>query len=372
MDQPELLEVTVAPNGAAPDDEETTKADTAGLSPGTLVYVGEKRTTPVRVTVTDYAPDSFQVRAITYLEECLAYRETPSNTWIDVDAVHDITVVRQLGELFNIDPLVLEDIVDTEQRPRLDDYGSYLFIILKMTYQSRLTQETVIEQVSLIVGDHYVLSFQERNEGDAFVSVRRRLRAGLGRIRTMGPDYLAYALMDAIVDNYFIVLEKFNDEIEELQEELYRNTDADIPERLHELERKLSAFRKAVWPLRESIGLLSRERSSVIRKGTHKYIRDLSNNVVQVIDATELSLDQLGRLHNLYLARLSHRMNEIIKVLTLVSAIFIPLTFIVGVYGMNFDEMPELRSPLGYPGVLLFMAATAGLMLLYFKRKRWL
>lgn len=350
----------------------TTKADTVGLSPGALVYVGRERRNPVRVTVTDYTEHDLHFYRIDYVEECEPYRCTPTTTWIDVDAVHDVEVVRRLGDLYHIDPLALEDIVDTHQRPKLEDYGDYVFIVLKMLYHAPQTEGVTVEQVSLIIGDHYVISFQEGIEGDVFDPVRRRLRTAMGRIRRMGPDYLAYALMDAIVDNYFIILEEYNEAIEYLQEELLTHPGKDVISRIHALEKRLTAFRKAVWPLRESIGQLSREQSHLFEASTHKYLRDLYDHVLQVIDATESCLDQLGRLHDIYLTSLSHRLNEVMKVLTILSAIFIPLTFVAGLYGMNFEFMPELREPMAYPLVLIFMALMSAGMLVYFKRRGWL
>jgi magnesium transporter len=266
---------------------------------------------------------------------------------------------------------MLEDILNTDQRPKMEDFGSYIYIVLKMFYPAEPGTEFNTEQVSLILGPNYLISFQESEE-DVFEAIRERIRNGKGRLRKLGADYLAHAVLDTIVDHYFVVLEKLGEREEDLEEVLTKNPTTRTLQAIHQLKREMIFLRKSVWPLREVISGLERAESPLIQASTGIYLRDIYDHTIQVIDNVETFRDMLSGMIDIYLSSISNRMNEIMKVLTIIATIFIPLTFIVGLYGMNFKYMPELEWPWGYPAVLLLMAAVSGFMLLYFKRKKWL
>jgi len=345
----------------------------SGLMPGTLVYVGDKSATAVQVTIIDYTESVFQERQVQTLEECILFRESPSVTWINVDATHQVEIVQKLGDCFGIHPLIQEDILNTEQRPKLEDFGDYLYVVLKMLSANGNGDGMLAEQVSLILGPNFVISFQEEGkEGDLFEVVRERLRSSKGKLRKMGADYLLYALLDAIVDGYFVILERLGERIEVLEEELLANPSQLTLQNIHTLKREMIFLRKSVWPLREVISGLQRGESSLIGETTGPYLRDVYDHTIQVIDAVESFRDMLAGMLDIYLSSISNRLNEVMKLLTIIATIFIPLTFIVGLYGMNFKFMPELEWRWGYPTVLLVMVGVAGLMLTFFRRKRWL
>ena len=343
----------------------------AGLPPGTLVHIGEKKAEKVRIRLIDYDEEHFEEREISSIEECCGYKEKPSVTWINIDGIHELDVAETLGRHYDLHPLVLEDILNTDQRPKMEDYESHLFLILKMITYDEAQKLLHMEQVSVIVGRHFVLSFQE-SEGDVFESVRERLRKGKGRIRKGGPDYLAYALMDAVVDNYFLVLEKIGEDIEELEEEVIEKPAPETVESIHNLKRELLFLRKSVWPLREAVASLEKGESPLIQEKTTVYLRDVYDHTIQVIDTIETFRDMVSGMMDVYLSSLSNRMNEVMKVLTIIATLFIPLTFIAGIYGMNFKYMPELEWHYGYGLVWLVMALLASLMLIYFRKKKWL
>lgn len=318
-----------------------------------------------------YDGDSIREKKSASMEECALYRNNPGVLWVNVDGANQEEVLKSLGQCFGLHPLVLEDISDTRQRPKIEDHESYLYVILKMMSYDPTTNKIIIEQTSMVIGENFVLSFGER-EGDVFDVVRERLRQGTGRIRKMGADYLAYNLLDAIIDNYFIVLEALGDEIEAVEEELLRKPHTRVLGQIHILKREMMFMHKAIWPLREVIGVLSRGESALVKQGTLAYLRNVYDNTVQAMDTTEIYRDMLSGMLDVYLSSTSNRMNEIMKVLTIISTIFIPLTFIAGVYGMNFRVMPELEWKWGYPGSLLLMGGVAVIMVLYFKRRKWL
>jgi magnesium transporter len=345
-----------------------------GLPPGTLVHVGEERTGPVQITILDYDEGELQEFCVTSIDKFLDFKAKPSVTWIDVVGVHKPEVIEKIGDRFGIHPLVLEDIVHTEQRPKMEDFDDYVFIVLKMLASLETDdgeEEIRSEQVSLIVGRGFVISFQE-TEGDVFDSVRDRIRKSKGKIRKRGADYLAYALIDAVVDNYFLILEDVGEDLEVLEDELVTNPTPDTSKQIHDMKRDMIFLRKSVWPLREVISRLARGESEIFEESTAIYLRDVYDHTVQVIDAIETFRDILSGMLDVYLSSISNRMNEVMKVLTIIATIFIPLTLVAGIYGMNFDYMPELRWHWGYPAVLLFMFVTGFLMLLYFRRKGWL
>ncbi len=341
-----------------------------GLPPGSLVHVGEKKVKRISITIIDYDKTQFQDKEAKKVEECFPFKDKPTVTWINIDGIHDTKVIKKIGEHFNLHPLLLEDILNTGQRPKMEDFKNYIFIVLKMLYYEEKESEIKDEQVSLILGSNFVISFQER-EGDIFNPIRERIRNGKGRIRNMDADYLTYALIDAIVDNYFIILEKIGEKIEGIEEELLINPKPEILQAIHSLKREMIFLRKSVWPLREIISGLERGESSLIEKSTLIYLRDVYDHTIQVIDTIEAFRDMLSGMLDTYLSSVSNRMNDVMKVLTVIATIFIPLTFIVGIYGMNFRYMPELEWPFGYPLILFVMVAVAITMFFYFRRKKW-
>jgi magnesium transporter len=341
-----------------------------GLPPGTPVFVGEKREEEAKISIIDYDEKNFQEREAKTIEECFPFKDTPTVTWINIDGIHDVDIIDKIGKHFDLHPLIMEDIMNTEQRPKMEDFGNYLYVVLKMLYYDDEENETKVEQVSMILGDNFVISFQER-EGDIFDPIRERIRNGKGRIRKMDSDYLAYSLLDAIVDNYFTILEKLGEWIEELEEKVVTDPRPGTLQDIHRLKREMVFLRKSVWPLRELINGLERGESPLIHKSTSVYLRDVYDHTIQVIDTIETYRDILSGMHDTFLSSISNRMNEIMKVLTIIATIFIPLTFIAGIYGMNFEFMPELKWRWAYFVVWGVMIVIAISMMTYFKRKKW-
>jgi magnesium transporter len=349
----------------------------AGLPPGTPVHVGAQVAEEVKISVINYDQTRYEIIHPEDPQECSIYREKATVTWINVDGLHRIEVIENLCSCFGIHPLTVEDILNTTQRPKLDIFDDYIFLVIKMQTYNTDTRQIDVEQVSFILGKNYLLSFQEK-AGDTFDGVRNRISNSKGRIRKMKADYLAYALLDSIIDNYFSVLEKVGEEIEFMEEELVNDPAAETLHRIHILKREMILLRRSVWPLREVINSLLRgEETDLIGEAIYFYLKDLYDHTIQIIDTIETFRDIISGMIDIYLSSASNRMNEIMKVLTVFAAIFIPLTFIAGIYGMNFDRtasplnMPELGWFYGYPFALSLMVATAFGMLIYFKRKKW-
>jgi magnesium transporter len=347
------------------------RSEKKGLPPGTVVYVGEKKSEEVKIRIMDFDEGHFEEKEVREVEESFPFKDKPTVTWINIDGVHEVDVIEKIGKQFNLHPLVLEDIANTGQRPKIEDFAEYIFLVLKMLYYDEKEGETKAEQVSLVLGANWLISFQER-EGDVFDSVRERIRSDKGRIRKMGADYLIYALVDSVVDHYFQILEKIGEEVEEIEDELVTNPAPETLHKIHDLKRQMIFLRKSVWPLREVINRLERWESPLVHKSTYIYLRDVYDHTIQVIDAIETFRDMLSGMLDIYLSSVSNRMNEVMKVLTIIATIFIPLTLVAGIYGMNFEYMPELEWPWGYPMVLLGMLIIGLLMVMYFRRKRWL
>ena len=342
-----------------------------GLPSETLVYTGEKIDGKIKIHVIDYDEANFIEQELAGVEACIPYKNKPTVTWINVDGVHNVPLLEKLGDCFGLHRLVMEDIMNTYQRPKMEDFGEYLYVVFKMLTSGK-NGETVTEQISLILGENYVLSFQEGVEGDVFNLIRERIRNSKGRIRKMGADYLAYSLLDAVVDNYFVVLEAFGDKIELIETELIENPTQKTVQKLYQLKRELIFLHNAVWPLREAVSALGKHESALIREATSPYLKDVYDHVIHVIDSVDIYREMLSSMLDMYLSSVSNRLNEVMKVLTVISLIFMPITFIAGVYGMNFKYMPELEWHWGYPSVLLVMVGISILMIFYFKRKKWL
>ena len=340
----------------------------AGLPPGTLVHIGEARALQVGVHAIRYDAERSEEQAVERIETLAP----PSGgvLWLDVTGLHDAALLERLGKAFGLHPLLMEDVLNTEQRPKLEDYGECLFIVLKRLYLEPSQAAVVSEQVSLVLGRGFVISFRE-SDTPIFDPVRQRLLGARGRLRAQGPDYLAHALIDTVVDGYFEVLERFGEEIERLEECLLECPTPEAVQSMHRMKRELIFLRKSVWPLREVIGGLERSDSVLLGEGIGLYLRDVYDHSIHVIDTVESYRDMLSGMLDVYLSSLSNRMNEIMKVLTIIATIFIPLTFIAGVYGMNFKYMPELEWHWGYFASLGMMLAVALGLVAYFKRKRW-
>jgi len=343
----------------------------AGLSPGTLVHDGDKKVEKAKITIIDFDATQFQEKEVDTVEECFPFRDTPTVTWINIDGLHEVGIIEKIGKHFSIHPLILEDILHTGQRPKMEDFEDYIFLVVKMFYYDEKDDEIKMEQVSLLLGSNFVISFQER-EGDIFDPIRERIRNHKGRIRMMKADYLGYALLDTIVDNYFIILEKVGENIENMEEELVTRPTPETLQTIHNLKRELIVLRKSIWPLREVVNSLERGESPLINEATGVYLRDVYDHTIQVIDTIETFRDMVSGMLDIYLSSISNKMNEVMKVLTIIATIFIPLTFVAGIYGMNFEFMPELKWHWGYFAALLVMVAVAVIMVFYFRRKRWL
>ena len=344
---------------------------TLGLPPGSLVYTGDKVPESVTINLIRYDIKNVEEKTLKNIDECAPYLEAGGVVWINVDGLSDIDLLRKAGELFDIHQLLLEDILNLDQRPKVEEHGKNLLIILKMLDRG-LNESTVTgEQVSILLGDRCVITFQE-HAGDVFDSIRERIRKGLSRIRKMGNDYLAYALIDAIVDNYYFILDQFNEQVNDLDEEVRERPSMETSHNIGALKRELLKIRRSVWPLREVLHRLASGEYRRIKKSTEIFIRDTYDNTVQIIDAVETLRDLVSGMRDSYLSTISFQMNKVMNVLTIIATIFIPLTFIAGIYGMNFQRMPELGWRFGYPLVLGAMAGIGITMLLFFKRKRWL
>lgn len=346
-------------------------AKKTGLPPGSLVFTGRQKTGKPRIDIIDYDHDSIKEEQAVTIEKCFPYRDTKTVTWIDVKGIHDIALITKKGEHFNIHPLILEDILNVNQRPKVEVFNHYIFVVLKMLSYNETLNKVESEQVSLILGENYVITLQEKEE-DIFDPLRERIRESKGRIRTMSADYLCYAILDIITDHYFLMLEKIGEQMEDFEEELMLGAKQETLRELYILKRENMLLRKSVWPLREVITHLERSESLLIRKKTVPYLRDLYDHTIQVIDTVETYRDLIGGLLELYLSSVNNRMNEIMKVLTIIATIFMPLTFIAGIYGMNFRYMPELDWPWAYFTVLIIMLLIAIGMLYFFRKKKWI
>ena len=340
-----------------------------GLPPGTLVHIGERKSEKVTVTVFRYSTTSCEELQVEQLDQ-LSPPADESVIWINVGGVHKVEMVETLGKQFSLHPLLLEDVMNTDQRPKLDDYEAYIFLVMKMLSLTD-RKDIAVEQVSFVLGKNYVISFQE-NGTDVFQPVRERLRGGKGRLRQSGADYLLYALVDAIVDQYFAVLELSGEQIEAVQQAVVDDPKPETLNEIHALKRQLLFVRRAVWPLRDVMTNLSRSDCPFLQHPTKLFFRDVYDHVVQIVDTIEILREMVSASLDIYLSSVSYRLNAIMRVLTVITTIFMPLSFIASIYGMNFEYMPELRSPWGYPLVLGVMAAVGVGMLVLFRNKRWL
>ncbi len=344
-----------------------------GMAPGTMVFIGEQKQDKTCIDVIHYSDTALNELRYVTVNQCMDFAKSPGVTWINVNGIHDTGLIESLGKSFDLHPLTLEDIVNTSQRLKIEEFPNYIFIVLKMISFSEAENKIEIEHVSLILGDNCVISFQEKeDENDVFDGVRDRIRSAKGRIRSMKSDYLAYSLMDAVVDHYFLAVERIIDRIEDIDDRIMAEPKPEDISEIHRLKRDILSLRKAVWPLREEIGSIEKSGLSMIHPETRVFWRDLYDHTIQIIDMVETFRDILGSMHDTWLSGMSNRMNQIMKVLTVISTVFIPLTFIAGVYGMNFEYMPELKWHLGYYIIWGLMLAIGIGLLICFKRKKWI
>lgn len=344
----------------------------SGLPPGTLIHIGKKRSEKVRITVFEYNEEGYRERELDSVSDYISPEDKRSITWINIDGLHRTDVIETLGKIFQLHPLTLEDIVNTGQYPKLEDYGNYLFIVLKMHSYHERKNFIETEQVSLCIYSNVILSFQEEPKKDLFDPIRQRIRTGKGKIRTLSADYLAYSLIDAVVDSYFIILERLGERISVLEEMVMTEPNQHFLKEIQTIKRDMIFLRKSIWPLREVIRSMERGDSSLIHDSVHIYLRDVYDHTIRIIETIDAFRDILAGLLDIYLSSVSNRTNAVMKVLTIIATIFMPLTFIAGVYGMNFRYMPELEWRWGYPLILLGMMTLGISMLVIFKRKKWL
>lgn len=340
-----------------------------GTPPGTLSYTGVHQSDRIKITLIEFSENEFFEQEFYDLSECLNHVKENMVKWINIEGVHNIELVEKIGKIYKIHPLTLEDIVHVDQRPKFEDYDHYILAIMKMIRYEKSVQA---EQLSIILVDNTVISFQEPEGGDAFDLIRTRLRQAKGRVRKHGADYLFYALMDAVVDYYFHVLEIIGDQVAKIEEEIIEEPRQGSLIALYQLKREVIYLRKQVWPLRDMLSNLQRSETEFIEEGTMLFFRDLQDHTTRIIDTVETYRDLLSGIMDIYLSTNANRMNEVMKVLTILSSIFIPVTFIAGVYGMNFEFMPELRSPYGYAAVWVVMLSIMLGLVWYFKRKKWM
>jgi magnesium transporter len=342
-----------------------------GLPPGSLIHVGEKKAEKLNIQLIDYDENSLLEKKLSTIEETFQYRDQPAVSWINITGIHDVDSIEKLGKHFKIHPLTLEDIVNTEQRPKFEEYEQYVFIVCKMLYFDPGKIELISEQLSLVLGKTFLITFQER-ELDVFSSVRERIRKAKGKIRKSGCDYLTYTLVDGIVDHYFVILESIGESIESLEEDLFETPDEDTFKKIYGLKRKIIQLRKLVWPFREVLNRIIKTESLFFGQSTEVFLRDVYDHALRVIETIESYRDLLNSMLDLHMTTMSNRMNEVMKILTIMATIFIPITFIAGIYGMNFKYMPELEWKFGYAGVWMIIIVILVAMIVFFRRKKWI
>jgi len=346
-------------------------AKRVALPPGTLVHLGDKALENALFSVIVYDKDTFKKYEPVTFQEALGYMKPDKISWLNITGLHDTDLLQEVGNHFQIHPLTLEDILNTGQRPKAELFPEYIFLVLKMIHYDEEQHSLDIEQVSFVLGKNFVITFQER-PGDVMDALRDRIAQAKGHVRQRGADYLFYSIVDIIIDHYFTSLEELSDDIEQLEMEVLEKPSSSSSGQLHHIKRELLFLRKSVWPMREQITVLLREGHPLITADTVPYLRDLYDHVIQVIDTVEIFRDMLSGLLDIYLSSISNRLNDVMRILTIIATIFMPLTFIAGIYGMNFKYMPELHQPLGYPVVLILCVIIAVGMVAFFKRKGWL
>jgi len=342
-----------------------------GLAPGSLVFIGNKKMEHIRIRVIDYDKSKLNETQIDDISKGKEFKETKTVTWINIDGLHELTLMQEIGDIFDLHPLLLEDILNTGQRPKLEEFDNCLFLVLKMLRYDKEKQVILAEQLSMVLGSTYLLTFQEQ-PGDVFEPVRERIRKQKGRIRGTGIDYLAYALLDTVVDNYISIIERLGEQIEDIEEDVLTNPKPAVMDKINTFKREMNYLRKSIRPLREAIIQLLKLDSELIKENTIPFLKDLLDLITQATEAIDTYREMLSDQLNIYNSSISNRMNDIMKVLTIFAAIFIPLTFIAGIYGTNFEYVPELHFKYSYFIFWGVMISVAIAMLAFFKRKDWI
>ena len=343
--------------------------DEPGSEPGTLIIEPDAK--PSRIILIDYDEDNAIRKVDITPNACAPYIGTNTVSWMDIQGLGSETVLKQVGDIFNLHPLLLEDVVNVPQRPKLEDYNNQLLVISQMVRLKEDESGFDTEQVSFVLGKRYLLSFQEEELQDCFEIVRDRIRTSQGRVRKSGADYLTYLLLDTIIDGYFPVVEHYEDRIEALEDAIISNPDRETMQEIYDVRRELLALRRLIWPMRNVLHLLMRDHHGIVSDEVQIYFRDSYDHVIQILEIIEAYRELAASLMDVYMSTMGNKLNEIMKFLTVISTIFIPLTFIVGVYGMNFENMPELKGEWSYFMVWLVMLAVAGGLIFYFWRKGW-
>jgi magnesium transporter len=346
-------------------------SDKSGLSPGSIVHIGEQKVDRVKIYVIDYNSEKLEVKEFDSLEDTYALRDTDTVSWINIIGLHDPDILNSIGSHFGIHALTLEDIVNTETRPKVEVFEDYIFIVLKMVFYHEEEENVELEQLSIILGKNAVITFQEK-DGDIFDPIRNRINITNGRLRKRGADYLTYALIDVVVDNYYFILENIGETLEALEDQVLENPDKSIPFKIQNLKKDILLLRKTLWPLREAINILNKQDTELLADTMHPFLQDLYDHAIQVVDTLETFREMAIGILDLYQSIISNRMNEVMKVLTIVASIFIPLTFIAGIYGMNFEYMPELKWPFGYFMILTIMIILGLSLVIFFRKRKWL
>ena len=341
-----------------------------GLQPGSLIHIGERKAEYTRIELISYDSESFEVLEFENVEQFLSYRSPHKVSWINIDGLHDTEVIKKIGEYFKIHSLTMEDILNTVQRPKMDGFDEYIYIVLKMLDYDQQSQTISSEQLSLIIKNDLVISFQEK-VGDVFDHLRHRIRVDKGRLRRAGADYLAYAILDSVVDRYFVLLEWLEDRTEKVEDQLINYPDKETLQNIYGLKTDLIFLKKLVWPLRDVITVLKRDENTIFQQSTYIYLSDVYDHIIFIIEMLESFKETVSGMVELYISSTGIKMNEVMKFLTIIATIFIPLTFIAGVYGMNFNNMPELKWHWGYHLVLILMLVLALSMIAYFKKQKW-
>lgn len=352
-------------------DSVTNISEKYGMSPGSLVHVGNVLEAESRMSIIDYSNENLDEQSIKSVNEILPYIDKETVTWLNVEGLNDVEHIESIGSILNIHPLVLEDILNTHQRPKFEEYDHYLYIVLKKLTLGNEKFSVSYEQISILVLDNFVVTFTEKS-GDLFEPLKQRLMNSKGRLRNMGSDYLTYAILDTIVDRIFVLLDVLDETIESIEEELLTNLTSATLAIIQQLKRDLIYIRKSISPLRELLAAILRSDSPIIEERTNIYFRDVYDHALRITESTESYRDMLSGLLDIYMSSVSNKMNEVMKVLTVFAAIFIPLTFIAGIYGMNFEYMPELKWKWAYPALWIAFITIAVILLIYFKKKRWL
>lgn len=352
-------------------DSLTNISDKSGMPPGTLVHVGDIHEDESSISVIDYSKENIEERFIASIDEMLPYLDRNTVTWLNIEGLNDTAPIESVGRILNIHPLVLEDILNTHQRPKFEEYDNYLYIVLKILSVENKAFSIGYEQISILVLNNFVVTFKEKKD-DLFIPLKQRLKNSKGRIRNMGTDYLAYAILDTIVDQMFFILDSIDEIIETTETDLLVNPTTESLSAIQQINRELIYIRKSISPLREVLAAIPRSNSPLIQEHTHIYLMDVYDHVLRITETIESHRDLLSGLLDIYISSVSNKMNEIMKVLTVFASIFIPLTFIAGIYGMNFEYMPELKWKWAYPALWVSFISIPVVLIIYFKRKKWL